>query len=91
MVAGTRADAEHLRQEAAAVLLPMGLRLSEEKTTTQNDCLVGAFAHVIGVARIEAPSGKISRHRLNRQGNRAFDNDASTVKRTRTTSRKCCR
>ncbi len=32
MVAGTRADAEHLREEAAAVLLPMGLRLSEEKT-----------------------------------------------------------
>src|SRR5205814_466975 len=32
MVAGTRADAEHLRQEAAAVLLPMGLQLSEEKT-----------------------------------------------------------
>jgi RNA-directed DNA polymerase len=32
MVAGTRADAERLRQEAAAVLLPMGLRLSEEKT-----------------------------------------------------------
>ena len=32
MVAGTRADAERLRDEAAAVLLPMGLRLSEEKT-----------------------------------------------------------
>ncbi len=32
MVAGTQADAERLRQEAAAVLLPMGLRLSEEKT-----------------------------------------------------------
>ena len=32
MVAGTRADAERLRTEAAAVLLPMGLRLSEEKT-----------------------------------------------------------
>jgi RNA-directed DNA polymerase len=32
MVAGTRADAEHLREEAAAVLVPMGLRLSEEKT-----------------------------------------------------------
>jgi RNA-directed DNA polymerase len=32
MVAGTRADAEHLREEAAAVLLPMGLQLSEEKT-----------------------------------------------------------
>jgi len=32
MVAGTRADAECLRAEAAAVLLPMGLRLSEEKT-----------------------------------------------------------
>jgi len=32
MVAGTQADAEHLREEAAAVLLPMGLRLSEEKT-----------------------------------------------------------
>jgi RNA-directed DNA polymerase len=31
MVAGTQADAEHLRQEAAAVLLPMGLHLSEEK------------------------------------------------------------
>lgn len=32
MVAGTRADAERLRDEAAAVLIPMGLRLSEEKT-----------------------------------------------------------
>jgi RNA-directed DNA polymerase len=32
MVAGTRADAERLREEAAAVLAPMGLRLSEEKT-----------------------------------------------------------
>jgi RNA-directed DNA polymerase len=32
MVAGTKADAERLRTEAAAVLLPMGLRLSEEKT-----------------------------------------------------------
>jgi RNA-directed DNA polymerase len=32
MVAGTEADAERLRKEAAAVLLPMGLRLSEEKT-----------------------------------------------------------
>jgi RNA-directed DNA polymerase len=32
MVAGTKADAELLREEAAAVLLPMGLRLSEEKT-----------------------------------------------------------
>jgi len=32
MVAGTRADAENLRAEAAAVLLPMGLQLSEEKT-----------------------------------------------------------
>jgi len=32
MVAGTRADAERLRDQAAAVLAPMGLRLSEEKT-----------------------------------------------------------
>jgi len=32
MVAGTQADAERLRQEAAVVLLPMGLHLSEEKT-----------------------------------------------------------
>jgi RNA-directed DNA polymerase len=32
MVAGDRADAERLRDEAAAVLLPMGLRLSPEKT-----------------------------------------------------------
>ncbi len=32
MVAGTRADAERLKQEAAEVLLPMELRLSEEKT-----------------------------------------------------------
>jgi RNA-directed DNA polymerase len=32
MVAGDRADAERLREEAATVLLPMGLRLSEEKT-----------------------------------------------------------
>jgi RNA-directed DNA polymerase len=32
MVAGDRADAERLRDTAATVLLPMGLRLSEEKT-----------------------------------------------------------
>ena len=32
MVAGTRHDAEALRDEVAAVLAPMGLRLSEEKT-----------------------------------------------------------
>ena len=32
MVAGTRADAERLRDEAAAVLVPIGLRLSEQKT-----------------------------------------------------------
>jgi RNA-directed DNA polymerase len=32
MVAGDRADAERLREEAAGVLLPMGLRLSEKKT-----------------------------------------------------------
>ena len=32
MVAGTKADAEQLREEATAVLLHMGLRLSEEKT-----------------------------------------------------------
>jgi RNA-directed DNA polymerase len=32
MVAGDRTDAERLRDEAAVVLLPMGLRLSEEKT-----------------------------------------------------------
>jgi len=32
MVAGTRADAETLKGEAAAVLAPMGLRLSEAKT-----------------------------------------------------------
>ena len=33
MVFGTRAHAEGLREEVAAVLAPMGLRLSEEKTT----------------------------------------------------------
>ena len=33
MVAGTRAHAEALRDEVAAVLSPMGLRLSEEKTS----------------------------------------------------------
>jgi RNA-directed DNA polymerase len=33
MVSGTRAHAEAMRDEAAAVLAPMGLRLSEEKTT----------------------------------------------------------
>jgi RNA-directed DNA polymerase len=33
LVAGTRAHAETLRDEVAAVLGPMGLRLSEEKTT----------------------------------------------------------
>ena len=32
MVAGDRADAERLRDEAAAVLVPMGLRLSQDKT-----------------------------------------------------------
>ena len=32
MVAGTEADAERLREEAATVLLPMGLQLSQEKT-----------------------------------------------------------
>jgi RNA-directed DNA polymerase len=30
MVAGTRVDAEHLRDETAVVLLPMGLQLSED-------------------------------------------------------------
>lgn len=33
MVAGTRTQAEHLRTEVDAVIQPMGLRLSEEKTT----------------------------------------------------------
>ena len=33
MVAGTRADTETLREEIAAVLAPMGLRLSPAKTT----------------------------------------------------------
>jgi RNA-directed DNA polymerase len=33
LVAGTRAHAESLREEAAAVLRPIGLRLSERKTT----------------------------------------------------------
>lgn len=33
MVAGTREDAERLREETATVLVPMGLRLSTEKTT----------------------------------------------------------
>jgi RNA-directed DNA polymerase len=32
LVAGDRTDAERLREETARVLLPMGLRLSEEKT-----------------------------------------------------------
>jgi RNA-directed DNA polymerase len=32
LVAGDHSDAEHLRDEAARVLLPMGLRLSKEKT-----------------------------------------------------------
>ena len=32
MMAGTQADAEGLREEAAAVLAPMGLGLSEAKT-----------------------------------------------------------
>ena len=32
LVAGTKAHAEGLRDEVAAVLSPMGLRLSEEKT-----------------------------------------------------------
>lgn len=32
MVAGTRTDAEWLREEVAGVLVPAGLRLSEEKT-----------------------------------------------------------
>lgn len=34
MVAGTKAHAEGLREEVAAVLAPMGLRLSEHKTLT---------------------------------------------------------
>ncbi len=33
LVAGQRADAERLREEVAEVLVPMGLRLSEAKTT----------------------------------------------------------
>ena len=33
MVSGTKAHAEELRDQVAEVLLPMGLRLSEEKTT----------------------------------------------------------
>jgi RNA-directed DNA polymerase len=33
MVSGTKAHAEELKGEVAAVLVPMGLRLSEEKTT----------------------------------------------------------
>ena len=33
LVSGTRTDAESLREEVAAVLAPMGLHLSEEKTT----------------------------------------------------------
>src|SRR5439155_12342584 len=32
LVAGTRSDAECLRDDVAQVLAPMGLRLSEEKT-----------------------------------------------------------
>src|SRR4030095_16392043 len=32
MVSGTRADTEALRTEVSAVIQPMGLRLSEEKT-----------------------------------------------------------
>jgi len=32
MVSGTREHAEHMRERAAAVLAPMGLRLSAEKT-----------------------------------------------------------
>jgi hypothetical protein len=35
LVAGTRAHAEALRDEVAAVLRPMGLRLSEDKTTSR--------------------------------------------------------
>jgi RNA-directed DNA polymerase len=33
LIHGTQADAEHLREEVAAVLAPAGLRLSETKTT----------------------------------------------------------
>jgi RNA-directed DNA polymerase len=33
VVSGTREHAEHMRERAAAVLAPMGLRLSAEKTT----------------------------------------------------------
>jgi len=36
LVAGTRAHAEALRDEAAAVLAPMGLRLSDEKTQVRH-------------------------------------------------------
>ncbi|WP_157856041.1 transposase [Streptomyces aureocirculatus] len=34
----------------------------------------GAFAHLAGVARIPASSGRTHRHRLNRDGDRAANN-----------------
>lgn len=64
------------RSKASVLTWPP--RCSPSPETTQNDgrAREGAFAHLVGVAPIEASSGKITRHRLDRggdrQGNRAL-------------------
>ena len=62
VVAGTRAHAESLRDEVAAVLRPMGLRLSEEKTTIVHieegfDFLVATRGRTVGVGSLIGGSG----------------------------------
>ena len=62
LVAGDRADAERLRAEAAEVLLPMGLRLSEEKTKIVHidqgfDFLVATRGRTVRVSSLTGGSG----------------------------------
>src|SRR5262249_54041928 len=45
-----------------------------------------AFAHLCGVAPIEASSGKVTRHRLNRGGNRRANSALWTIVMVRTVS-----
>jgi hypothetical protein len=58
MVAGSRAHAEALTQEAAAVLAPMGLRLSAAKTRTCHidegfDFLVATRGRMVRVGSLD--------------------------------------
>ncbi|MGH9258327.1 MAG: reverse transcriptase domain-containing protein [Acidimicrobiales bacterium] len=62
LVAGTRADAETLRDEVAEVLRPMGLRLSETKTTIAHidegfDFLVATRGRTVRVGSLIGGSG----------------------------------